>query len=281
MVQLFPTRSASATGNRRNIRRWTPALLALLLPLLAAGPVRAEELPAQCRLGEGQVALSQPLPRVSARLAGGESVTIVAIGSSSTAGEGASSPATTYPARLEALLRQRYPHQAIVVHNRGVRGEEEPQMVARFERDVFALNPDLVIWQVGANAVLHDENLDQFWRVLDDGIRRLQHSGAEVVLMDGQFAPRLLSRPNLIPIEAGLPEVARRHRVALFPRYDIMRGWIDRQQFTLEQMLRPDLTHLSDASYDCLARLLARGLADNHTFSSAETPSSFLWWLNR
>ena len=185
-----------------------PSICLLTAVLFAALPLRAEELPTRCRVPDGLTVLTRPLPRTSARLANGEPVTIVALGSSSTAGEGASSPEASYPARLEALLRQRFPQQLIVVHNRGVNGEDEPQMLARFGRDVFALNPNLVIWQVGANAVLHNDNLDQFWRALDEGIDRLRAEGIEIILMDSQFAPRLLSRPNLIPIEAGLPVAA-------------------------------------------------------------------------
>ena len=40
--------------------------------------------------------------------------------------------------------------------NRGVDGEEAPQMLARFETDVIEEAPDLVLWQVGTNSVLRD-----------------------------------------------------------------------------------------------------------------------------
>jgi acyl-CoA thioesterase-1 len=49
--------------------------------------------------------LSYPLPHMARRIAAGHSVTIVALGSSSTAGAGASGPAASYPNRLEAELK--------------------------------------------------------------------------------------------------------------------------------------------------------------------------------
>ena len=49
-------------------------------------------------------------------------LTILAMGSSSTAGIGASSPAATYPSRLEAELRKRFPDTDIRVINRGKGG---------------------------------------------------------------------------------------------------------------------------------------------------------------
>ena len=87
-------------------------------------------------------------------------VKIVAIGSSSTAGEGGIAP---YPCRLETALRDpnnwppngadRFKKRMIDVINRGVGGEEAPDERDRLERDVIDENPSLVIWQVGTNAV--------------------------------------------------------------------------------------------------------------------------------
>src|SRR5438093_4685192 len=119
----------------------------------------AERAPAQsppeaCSVASDLVRLALPLSRVAQRLADGEPVKIIAIGSSSTAGAGASSRAFSYPSRLEVELRTRFPRASITVVNRGVGGEEAPQMLARFARSVIAEKPDLVLWQVGSNAVL-------------------------------------------------------------------------------------------------------------------------------
>ena len=93
--------------------------------------------------------LNYPLRHTARRLASGEPLTIVAIGSSSTAGAGASSPAASYPSRLAVELKQRFPTRDITVLNRGVNGETTEQMMARFATGVIAAHPDLVLWQVG------------------------------------------------------------------------------------------------------------------------------------
>src|SRR5437660_12080344 len=98
------------------------------------------------------------LPHVAGKLASGQGVVIVAFGSSSTAGYGTSSPEFTYPNRLAAQLRRQYPNAQIAVVNRGVGGEDAPEMMKRLQPDVIDAKPDLVIWQVGTNAVLR--NLD-------------------------------------------------------------------------------------------------------------------------
>ena len=79
-----------------------------------------------------------------------ERVRVVAIGSSTTAGEGGIKP---YPPRLKSLLEEKYPNARITVANKGKGGEEAPDELKRFDRDVIAESPDLVIWQVGTNAI--------------------------------------------------------------------------------------------------------------------------------
>ena len=87
-------------------------------------PVRAEAPARSCAVPAEITRLDHPLARIAKRLASGEPVTIVAIGSSSTAGAGASSPAASYPGRLEVELKIHFPKLSIKVLNRGVNGED-------------------------------------------------------------------------------------------------------------------------------------------------------------
>ena len=99
------------------------------------------------------------------------------MGSSSTAGIGASSPAATYPSRLEAELRKRFPDIDIRVINRGKGGEDAPEELVRLERDVVADDPDLVIWQIGTNAALRRLDPAVERDVLRRGIALIKESG--------------------------------------------------------------------------------------------------------
>ncbi len=70
------------------------------------------------------------LPHVASKLVAGQPVVIVAFGSSSTAGFGATSPEFNYPNRLAAQLRRQYPTADITVINarqgrRGRAGNDE------------------------------------------------------------------------------------------------------------------------------------------------------------
>ena len=57
--------------------------------------------------------------------------------------------------------------------------------------DVVALHPDLVIWQVGTNAVLRRDDLSADGESLRAGVAMLKNAGIDVVLMDLQYAPRV------------------------------------------------------------------------------------------
>src|SRR3954467_1401120 len=104
-----------------------------------------------CAVPYGLTALQYPLPNCARMIARGDPLTIVAFGSSSTAGAYASTPATTYPARLEIELRTRFPNNSVTVLNRGENGEDVAENLARFNKSVSVEHPDLVLWQVGTN----------------------------------------------------------------------------------------------------------------------------------
>jgi lysophospholipase L1-like esterase len=208
---------------------------------------------------------SYPLRHTARRLASGEPVTIVAIGSSSTAGAGASSVAASYPSRLAVELKERFPGHDITVLNRGVNGEETMQMIARFATQVIASRPDLVLWQVGTNSVLRDQPLKSHSVVLHEGIAQLKEAGADVVLINMQFAPRVLAKQEADGMEDQIAFTAKEASVDLFDRFAIMRNWHEVQHMPFDAFTAPDQLHMNDWSYACVAKLLARAIGEAAT----------------
>ncbi|MBM3487830.1 MAG: SGNH/GDSL hydrolase family protein [Alphaproteobacteria bacterium] len=233
------------------------ALVALVF--LAAAPVAAG-LDPRCHVPDALIADPVPLPRFAAALARGGPVRIVAIGSSSTYGAGASSPAQAYPARLEAALRTHYPGVATTVLNRGVNGHEAGEMIRRFDRDVRDERPDLVLWQFGTNAALSGATPDAFRRTVRDGLERLGDFGVDVVVITPQFAPRFNEVPNRKAFLDAIERATRQHRVGVFDRHAIMRHWVDSGQMSFAAMLTPDGLHHNDLGYACFAEALAAQL---------------------
>jgi lysophospholipase L1-like esterase len=206
--------------------------------------------------------LDHRLERTARRLAAGEPLTIVAIGSSSTAGAGASSPAASYPSRLAEELQERFPYQRIAVLNRGVNGEEARDMLARFDAAVIAEKPDLVIWQVGTNTVLRDHAVAPTATLLHAGLTRLKQAGADVILIDPQFAPKVLAKRDAEKMIGLIAATAKALNVDLFHRFAVMRHWRQVLRIPYETFLSSDGLHHNDWSYACLAELLARAITE-------------------
>src|SRR5215470_11721436 len=123
-----------------------PLLSATLVAVLLLGAAsRATAAPPalHCSAPEAMTRFKVALPHTARAIRHGKALTIVAIGSSSTEGVGASDQAHTYPALLAEELRRRWPHLAVTVINKGVGGERAKQMLARFTRDVLSYHPQL------------------------------------------------------------------------------------------------------------------------------------------
>ncbi|KQT12705.1 MULTISPECIES: SGNH/GDSL hydrolase family protein [unclassified Bradyrhizobium] len=198
------------------------------------------------------------LPHVAGKLAAGQSVVIVAFGSSSTQGFGASSPEFNYPNRLAAQLRRHYPTADITVINAGVGGEDAPEMMKRLQTQVIDVHPDLVIWQVGTNAVLRNLDPGDTVKLVEEGISRIQAAGGtDIVLVDPQYSPAVNQRAE----SAGkmvklLGKAAELRHVGIFPRFEVMRDWHEKQAIPVEGFVIADGLHMNDWGYACFAQLL-------------------------
>jgi acyl-CoA thioesterase-1 len=219
----------------------------------------------ECGVPAELTRLAMPLPRVAKHLAAGKPIRIVAIGSSSTAGAGASSPAHSYPSRLAVELATLFPKQQITVVNHGVNGEETRDMLARFDSDVVAEKPDLVIWQVGTNAVLRDRPLVPAGTEMHEGLAKLKAIGADVILVDLQFCPKVIAKTEADGMVNLINITAKKENVSVFRRFAVMKHWRQVARIPYEKFLSPDELHLNDWSYGCIARLLAGSIAEAAT----------------
>ncbi|HTO63932.1 MAG TPA: SGNH/GDSL hydrolase family protein [Bradyrhizobium sp.] len=209
-----------------------------------------------CLPPRGEVRTMGSLPHVANKLISGRPVVIVAFGSSSTQGYGSSAPEFTYPSRLAAQLRRQYPSADITVVNRGVGGEDAPEMLKRLQT-VIDLHPDLVIWQVGTNAVLRNLDPDETARMVEDGVALIQAAGSDIVLVDPQYSPRVTEHSE----SAGrmvrlLGKVAQLRHIGIFPRFEVMREWHERQAIPINDFVIADGLHMNDWGYACFAQLL-------------------------
>jgi acyl-CoA thioesterase I len=199
------------------------------------------------------------LPHLRAAVAQGEEALIVALGSSSTAGAMASTPAKSYPAKLQAELGVAWPDRHVAIINRGIGGQDAPRESARLEADVIAVRPQLVIWQVGANAALRSADLGAFRRLVGAGIERLQQAGIDVVLMDNQRSPRILASAENHELNETLAELAHETGANLFSRDRLMAEW-EEDGTSLTAYIARDGLHQDDLGYACVAQALSQAI---------------------
>jgi hypothetical protein len=155
------------------------------------------------------------------------------------------------------------------VINRGVNGEEARDMLARFQSSVIAEKPDLVLWQVGTNAVMRNDPLAPANSLIRDGVRQVKAIGADIVLMDPQFAPRVIRKPEIEGMVDLLSAAAKDANVDLFPRFAVMRIWHDLDGLPFDRFVSPDGLHMNDWSYNCVATLLGSAIAEAATRTTA------------
>lgn len=183
---------------------------------------------------------------------------VVAIGSSTTAGEG-NIPA--YPGRLLSFLQGEYPSANIAMVNKGIGGQEAPAELSRFDTDVIAEKPDLVIWQVGTNAIWQDPTLkppppsfDETTGAIRDGLVKLRKkTKADVILMDLQYVPAVLTpakKDRAIAMVGAISELARDAGVNVFRRFAFMKGLRQVEGVSFDRLVDPtDDTRLHDSDW--------------------------------
>jgi len=135
-------------------------------------------------------------------------------------------------------------------------------MLSRFDANVIAEKPDLVIWQVGTNAVLRDHPLAPAGSLMHEGLSRLKAIGADVILVDLQFAPKVLAKVDADEMVDLIGVTAKQENVGLFRRFAVMRHWRQVARIPYEKFLSPDELHMNDWSYGCIAKLLAGSIAE-------------------
>ena len=249
---------------RDDRRRAWLARVAAALAAVCAGVAVAQTPPKPtdaevCLAANTSLSLGAALPRVAARLKGDAPLRIVAIGSSSTTGLWVMSRAATYPQVMRRELSRLWPNARVEVVNSGRIGETIRGSIARFDRDVLAYAPDLVVWQLGTNDVAWGGRADGLKDRVLAGVRKLKAAGVDVILMDLQYAPLVLASSQHGIMETIIADVGREERVGLFPRFELMRRSID-AGLSRRALVAWDGLHNSAAGYDCVGRALARAI---------------------
>ncbi len=231
------------------------SLLFTAVALVAA--VTAAVVVAPHEAAAGRRAAPPVLAQAAADISVRHRLRIIAFGSSSTEGIGASSPRASYPSRLQGELIAALPQDdRIEVLNRGIGGEDAEDMARRLP-SVLAEHPDLVIWQTGTNDVLRGLPLPRFIALTRAGILAMRAAGSDVMLMEPQDCPTFSDKPGALAYRDAVRALGAELSVPVIRRFDLMRDWLKGALLTRAQMQAPDGLHMADAGYALLAKAVA------------------------
>jgi acyl-CoA thioesterase I len=223
--------------------------------LLSASSSAAEPLSQPCRVADEHLGLAGKLDRAATRLKDRDPFRILVVGSSSTAGVGATSPARAYTERLEEELETRLLDVDVEVIARGIGGETALGAEARMAREIGEARPDLVIWQIGTNDVYRRVDLAAFRATAEKGLRDIAAAGVDVALLDPQYVPQ--DEALYGPYLGALEQISAAAGVPVARRFQAMRAVAKAGGAA---MISRDRLHMNDAGHACVGAFLAEAL---------------------
>jgi hypothetical protein len=240
--------------------RLLPALL-LGATLLGAGPARAE--PPGCA-APSEALEAAALPGATTALTRG-ALRVLVVGSASTRGGGTSSPAATWPERLDKVLGARVAPAAVQVSVFGGRGTTAADHARIIAEQAPLLRPHLVIWQLGTVEAARGLPPDDMVEAVQEAIGRLRAARGErtdVVLVDPQFSRFFRANADVETYRDQLRLAAMASGAQIFSRWTIMRHWTETERLDLERAPRAQRVAVADELHDCLARALTEFVLD-------------------
>lgn len=162
---------------------------------------------------------------------GNRVINIVAHGHSVPAGYFATPKVDTfnaYPHLLHAALKERYPHAVINVIVTAKGGEQSEQGAARFDPDVLAHNPDVILIDYGLNdRALPFDRAERAWTSM---IEKAKAKGIKVILLTptGDLAVDINNDKDDLNLRANqIRGLAAKHEVALVDSYAAFKEYVN------------------------------------------------------
>ncbi|MBK1838023.1 hypothetical protein JHL17_11420 [Azospirillum sp. YIM B02556] len=223
-----------------------------------AGDAAPPSVDPACAVPEAVLAPGSGLPRVSAQLAAGRPLSVLIVHSA----KSASKPGVVgYPARLEGELKRRLPGREVSTAVLSLPGEAAPAMVAPLTQAVETQRPALVVWQTGTVDAMRSLDLESFGTALQSGIAEVQRRGADIVIMDMQYSMHTAQLIDSAPYVSYMSWLAQSSDVFHFPRYDIMRYWVEDGRVDFADESDEAKRRSYEFVHQCIGQLLAQSVA--------------------
>ncbi len=251
-------------------------VLALAMPW--ATPALAAD---RCNAPQDLTANIAPLPHVSAALKPGATLDVLTVGSATVFspdetlkpgtitgqalglgafGKVAALPMpsqSAFPLQMGHALMEADPKLTVNVTVRGGRGMTALEMVDIIRQELASHHYQLVVWQTGTVEAVQNIPAGEFYQTLQDGAAAIAKAGADLVLVNPQYSRFLHANADLEPYSQSMQQVAAMPGAMLFPRYELMRYWMNDGQIDLERTPKPQRLATVEELHECLGQRLA------------------------
>jgi len=250
------------------------ALIVAGVALLAPAWAQETKEPAssQCDVPAYLLSSDSTLPNVAVAVKSRQRLNILVVGTRSSSLPGADGEISAYPARLQAVLREKLPGVTVDIRTNVQPRRTAEEAGAILEKLVLERKPDLVIWQTGTVDAIRSVDPDEFRATLDEGIASVKKAGSDLMLVNLQYSPRTDTVMTVGPYIDSMRIVAQRMDVPLFDRFGIMRDWQETGDFDLFSVPQGSDHGLGMAKqvHECLGRLMAKYVIDTAPINPAE-----------
>lgn len=237
------------------MKLFTALVATIALAGLPAVAAVAEPQPEACDVPASLLESDIDLGRVTNELKDRHRLDITVLGTGSSSLAGPDGAHFAYPARLEDALKQQLPGNEIKVTAHIQPKQTTADMLGGFDKILAEEHPSLVIWQAGTADAINGVETEDFRASLEDGIEKIQATGADVILVNMQYSPRTASMLDVSAYADVMRRVAQQRNALLFDRLAIMQYWNDIGTFDLYAATKK--YDMARQVHDCIGRALA------------------------
>jgi hypothetical protein len=227
----------------------TLAAAAAMLAIAADAQASGE----RCGVPDSLLTPQSSMPHIASAVRRNQRIDILLVSGSPTQ-TGATKGMKSYPAFFEQALHEQLPGVEIRLTVRTAPRRSAIDVLPQIPVMIEELKPALVIWQAGTVESLRGIPADEFASALGQGVALTLRGGADVVLLNMQYSPRMAAIMDTESYTQNMRRIVETLDISMFDRFEIMRHWNETGAFDLSSTKNDGLF---ERIHLCVGRLLA------------------------
>lgn len=189
---------------------------------------------------------SARIAKVMQKAARGETISVVTLGGSITAGSGASADSKRYANIVAQWWKSAFPNTKVNFRNSGIGATGSMLGVHRLERDVYKYNPDLLVVEFAVNDT-SDGNAESYENLIRRVVTQSPETAIIMLFMTTEWFHDKQAEEVPIGRAYGIPMISYR---------DAIKPEVEAGRYTFKTQLSDDGTHPNDFGYAIVGNLI-------------------------